>query len=743
MNPEKSDANVRAGRSYTNIGSFSIYLILSLIFFGRGLLGHFITMHIGVSEDPPLMMWFLVWWPHAIGTRINPMLTDAIWAPLGVNLAWETALPLLSLIAAPITLFLGPIAALNTLCLAAPPVSAWAAYILCRYVTRQYWPSLAGGYIFGFSPFIASHMTYAHLTLIWMGAPPLLCYFFLQRLNGDITARRFITSLTIVLVAQFLISHEIFATMTLFYGITLLLALGLISSDTRNRLWNLIRLVMISWTLSLLIVSPYLYCFFAYSFQRSPHWLGSNLSADALNLLVPAPSSELGLLSVFDRISGRFNTGFIGETAAYVGLPLFLIAAFFARSRRRELRAKLLVYCLAIIIICSLGPQLIFDGDVTRIHLPWALFQVPILNNAGTGRFMIYAFLLLAVVAALWLSDGRWSRTLRIGLGAVTIASLLPNLSAAYWVNPTDRVPFFTTGVYRRYLTKNETVLILPYGLRGESMYWQAQTHMYFRMAQGGSHAPGDFNVWPILTAFDTQSFMPNAREQLRSFIANHGVTAVIVTDQEYERWRSLLSGLQSNPIAIAGVHLYRLPVRATNASMPTLLSMRTDFDTRRFESAITGVQKYLTHGGSLSALSARNAVELGIIPLDSLIGPAEPYPFLRDPQYNWYRSPQFQYGLALFTIGDHEIAIGEAAWAPAVKALLAKYRPIANLSEIDLPDDYGPGAPPAYALGRFVMVFDRERLARAASLASSSPTGMKKAQVGSLERSSHDDSTH
>jgi hypothetical protein len=730
---------MRGRRAYSNVGSLLIYLILSFSFFGRGLLGHFTTTHIGVSEDPPLMMWFLVWWPHAIGSRINPMLTDAIWTPLGVNLAWETALPLLSLIAAPITYSIGPIASLNILCLLAPAISAWTAYLLCRYVTRQYWPSLAGGFIFGFSPFIASHMTYAHLTLIWMCIPPLVCYFSLQRFNGDITSRKFIILLTLALVAQFLISHEIFATMALFGGLALLLALGFTSDEVRNRLWDLLKLSIISWTLSLLIVSPYLYYFFAYGFQRAPHWLGSNLSADALNFLVPAPSNELGLMPVFDRLSGRFNTGFLGETTAYIGLPLLLITASFARSRWREFQVKLLVYFLAIILICSLGPTLIFRGDATRIRLPWALFQVPVLNNAGTGRFMIYAFLALAVVAALWLSDQRCSRTLRIGLGAVTIASLLPNLCAAFWVAPADRIPFFTTGVYRQYLAKNETVLILPYGIRGESMYWQAQTHMYFRMAQGGSHAPGDFNIWPILSAFEMQSFVPNAQEQLRAFIANHGVTAVIVTDQVYERWRPLLSALQTDPIAVAGVHLYRLPARNPNAPISTLLAMRTDFDSRRFESVITGVQNYLMHGGSIDTLSARNTVELGIIPPNSLIGPAEPYPFLRDPQHNWFRSPQFQYGMALFTTGDNEIAIGEAAWAPAVKGLLAKYRPIANLSEIDLPNENASGATPAYTLGRFVMVFDRQHLARAAMLASSLEDGPKVAQIGYLKRGSSD----
>jgi len=133
------------------------------------------------------MMWFLVWWPHAIGSGLNPMLTDAIWAPLGANLAWETALPLISIIAAPLTYSIGPVATLNILCLIAPALSAWTAFLLCRYITGKYWPSLTGGYIFGFSPFILGHMTYAHLDLLSACFVPLNCYFALQRFNRDIT----------------------------------------------------------------------------------------------------------------------------------------------------------------------------------------------------------------------------------------------------------------------------------------------------------------------------------------------------------------------------------------------------------------------------------------------------------------------------------------------------------------------------------------------------------------------------
>jgi hypothetical protein len=123
-------------RNYASAATLLIYLVLSVLFFGRALIGHFTALHIGVSEDPPLMMWFLVWWPHAIASRINPMLTGAIWAPRVVNLAWETAMPLLSLVAAPITNSFGPVAALNMLCLIAPAPEADIGPLLCHHEPR-------------------------------------------------------------------------------------------------------------------------------------------------------------------------------------------------------------------------------------------------------------------------------------------------------------------------------------------------------------------------------------------------------------------------------------------------------------------------------------------------------------------------------------------------------------------------------------------------------------------------------
>ena len=60
------------------------------------------------AGDPAQMSWFLAWTPFALGHGLNPFFTNYIDYPLGVNLASNTSVPLLGLLAAPVTLRAGP-----------------------------------------------------------------------------------------------------------------------------------------------------------------------------------------------------------------------------------------------------------------------------------------------------------------------------------------------------------------------------------------------------------------------------------------------------------------------------------------------------------------------------------------------------------------------------------------------------------------------------------------------------------
>src|SRR5438132_1425304 len=81
-----------------------------------------------------------------------------------------------SLALAPITVLAGPVVAYNLAALAAPALAGWGAFLLCRQVTRSFWPSVAGGYLFAFSSYEIGQMGAGHLNLTLVFALPLAAY---------------------------------------------------------------------------------------------------------------------------------------------------------------------------------------------------------------------------------------------------------------------------------------------------------------------------------------------------------------------------------------------------------------------------------------------------------------------------------------------------------------------------------------------------------------------------------------
>src|SRR5205085_9709503 len=137
----------------------------------------------------------------------NPMWMRAAWAPAGYRPARPTGAPRPSLVLAPVTRTAGPIAAYSTLPLLAAPSAATAAYLLGRHITGRWWPSLVGGWVFGFSTYEVAHVgLQVNLELIFL--VPIAVHLVLLRLQGAIAPRPFVAALTLVLVSQFLTSTE-------------------------------------------------------------------------------------------------------------------------------------------------------------------------------------------------------------------------------------------------------------------------------------------------------------------------------------------------------------------------------------------------------------------------------------------------------------------------------------------------------------------------------------------------------
>src|SRR5919197_709092 len=353
-----------------HLGALGLYVGIMLALFGPKILSH-LSDHLlagaidrGSINDASIYIWNLSWWPHAIGHAMNPFSTTAMWAPTGINLAGTTVIPLPSLVIAPVTLFFGPIVSFNLLSLLAPPTAAWTAYLLCRRIDAGFLPSVAGGFFFGFSSYEWLQTGGGHLNLSEIVFVPVCAYLVVRRLEGTIGPRAFTAGLTAALVAQFAISAEVFATMTIAGVLFGAIALVLNTRERRVQWYRTALLMVLSYLLALVVLSPYLYSLIARTqpvkpFPSLASWearapqLGSSLR----QFVVPGPLTQIA-----HGLGERLG---VVPSAWYLGIPLLaVVAVCFWRERRRTV-TKVLGVTFAALIVLSLGPAVRVGGIQT------------------------------------------------------------------------------------------------------------------------------------------------------------------------------------------------------------------------------------------------------------------------------------------------------------------------------------------------------------------------------------------
>ncbi|HUY20542.1 MAG TPA: hypothetical protein VMV15_15115 [Candidatus Binataceae bacterium] len=693
-------------RRAQSLVAFAIYLAIAIALLDRGLIGARVPQYLGTGTDPPMLMWFLKWWPYAIAHRLNPFWTHMVWAPMGVNLAWTTCVPLLAMVSAPIQSAFGLITAYNTLVTVAMPAAALCAFILCRRLTHAFWPSILGGYLFGFSPYMLGRAL-GHLSLLAVFPIPLIAIIALRRIAGEISARRYAAMLALMVVIEFLCAVELFATITVFGAVAILLAIWLFDAETRSRIAGLIAPTAVAYAISIALLSPYFYFLFARGIPHAPLWDPGRYSADLLNFVIPTTTAWIGAAHPAAAIAASFG-GYVQETGAYLGIPLIVLAEDFRRRNWATPAGKFLILLLLILLLAALGPALRIMGRET-FSLPWALMlKLPLISSALPARFMIYADLVIAIIGALWFAGGARSAATR-SLAAVAIAiSLFPNPHASFWTSPLELPAFFARGgAYRTELKPHELVLVLPFGQRGSSMYWQARTDMYFRMA-GGYTGPWPFV--PVLQFFYGGVDLPEAGDQLKAYLARFGVQAVVVDRQAplFPVWRRVLESLGIPPSRRDGFSVYKIPPEAFAAYgklSPVYLETRAV--SIRCDTILEAVAKYLAAGHNPAQLSPSVLKQQGLLPADWLIDTAP------DAYQDW----------GAFSADKGKIGIAVAGSYPAVKPLIDRYRDQAVEIFYPAPVRWTPASKPQRDLVKpLLLIFDRTRLVAAAEQLRSSP---------------------
>ncbi|HLI80928.1 MAG TPA: hypothetical protein VKV03_13160 [Candidatus Binataceae bacterium] len=607
-------------------GAFVAYLAASLMFFARVLPSHLADYYIGRNTDPSNYMWALAWWPYVLRHHVHPLLTKLIDAPIGTNLASAPApMPLIGIMMTPLTNAVGPIAAYNLISLLLPPLAAFAAFILCRKLCGSFLPALLVGFIFGFSPYVIGQLL-SHMNLLLIFPLPLAIYLAVSRAQENISRYRFIGLLTLVLSLQFLLVLEPFAMMPFVAGITLLVTLPFASEEDRGRILRLIPEIAAAYFVTALLMSPYLYFYFAYSHPTRPLWPSILYSADLLNFIVPTTTNAIGNLAPLEKISAQFP-GNIFEQGACIGIPLFAIAAIWRRRHRGELMPKLLLATVAVSCILALGPFLQVGGHAF-LPMPWLLVEkLPLIKGALPIRLTLYVFLALALIFAMWLCDPLTGPTEKAIGAFATMVMLMPNPAASFWASRVPLPEFFRDGSSRRLLTSNDVVLPLPFGQKGMATLWQASGGMNFRLVSGlNGLQPIEIRRWPVANVFFGSFDLPEPELQLKAFVANLGITAIVVdaSDPRAPQWRQLLSSLQVTPDEVGGILLYRINLgalrsyRAMNA-----IDLEQRADRARFEALLSATNRYFTNGGDPAALSVPALEAAGLFPAGWNFDPA------------------------------------------------------------------------------------------------------------------------
>ncbi|MDA8065404.1 MAG: hypothetical protein M0031_07880 [Thermaerobacter sp.] len=577
--------------------TFVGYLVVSFLYFGLPAAHSGINKgFIGYGSDPTIFIWSLAWWPYAILHGLNPIVSKVVWAPQGVNLAWATSIPGVSLIAAPLTMIVGPVASYNILTILAPALNGTSAYLLIRYISKSNVGAIIGGYIYGFSSFEVGQLL-GHMMMFINFPIPLLIYAFLKSVNGDIRKGIFITVAAALMALEFLISTELFASMCIFGGLALAVGMWLSSSEVKRRLMASSGLVGMSLALAMVIVSPLAY----YIITGAPHKIfnsPSEYSANLLNFIIPTPITLIGG-NVFGHLAHTFNSGDYAEGDAYIGVPLLAICAEYLRRNWHRRTVMGIFLGLIILIIFSLGPILHIGGHIIgALPMPWALFaMMPLIGEALPARFCIYIFLTVGIIVGLWIAENGSASLRRRGvIGLFALLFIMPNVEGFSSYTALNVPRFFQQQIYKHVLSHGENVVIIPYGNRGFSMVYQALSGFWFRMAGG------------YVTPLPPPSFRRNGalpllysaggkceRKYIPRFMRQFGVGAVIVSSRGNESYFQQALGEAGSKLGGVTVIPVTRGILAGATSGPGILET---CDQKEFEKLGIGVKRHLSHGG-------------------------------------------------------------------------------------------------------------------------------------------------
>jgi hypothetical protein len=439
-------------------------------------------------NDPMQMMWFLKWVPWQILHGHNPFTTDALFYPHGVSLVWNTLTPTLGIIAAPITLTVGPALSFAVLMTLGPPLTALTGFWWLRRYTTHPAPAAAGGLLLAFDPYMSGHLL-GHLNLVFAPLVPLMLMLAEDLLwRRPRSQRRTAVYLGLVTAAQLGISEELVLLAAVGSLVALVFALCVLRRPT-------VVALRMAWPGLLLAVGVFLAL--ASPLLVSQLFLAPTVTVDTSRFR--AVGADYAMASTRQLISpARPHESFLGvaENGVYLGSALIavLIVGIMLTVRRDRL-VRIATGTLVVLVLLTFG-----INGIPHLWLPWRLLvRLPALESVIPGRFAFGSFFVIAWLLSRWADQllaarrsvpTRWDRVVATGALVALAASLVPLIPRSVPSYPLPvGVSFFSSAQERALLPAGAPVLLLP-SSDARGMYYQQQADFRFRQSGGYALLP-------------------------------------------------------------------------------------------------------------------------------------------------------------------------------------------------------------------------------------------------------------
>jgi hypothetical protein len=548
------------------------YLLLSVIIWWNVWSGHPTSTATCECGDSSLFTWFLEWPAYAISHGLNPLYSTAMFHPEGANLLANTGELAFGVVLAPITWMFGPVATLNVALTLSPALSALAMFVLLRRWVSWSPAAFAGGLFYGFSPFILTNLTNAHLNFGAAMVLPLIVacldeLLIRQRRRPVVTG----VVLGLLVTLQFFLGTEALLMMAImgFTGAVLVVAYA--AWQHPEALRGHARYATVGLTSGLitgvvLLAYPVWFALAGPAHFSGPIWRAFNLRSGG---------TELGYLVIPESTSavrsglGLFALVYPGPhlSAQYFGIGVLAVLIGGFISWRRDRRLWLFGAIALVSIALSLGAQ-------KDSLLPWQLLSgLPLLDDVEPYRFILVTYLAVGVLLGL-IVDHTYQAVDRLreaptgghpGAPTAGIGSRLPPwagaaagviVAAIALVPPAaylaQNVPIRTEPVaiptwFRTvapHLSGDQVLLAFPapFTTWESAMTWQAVDRMHYAMVGGGGpgvvlaqtskEREGQSVIGAASFSFTAPMLKAGDVQAVRRALDGWGVTMVVLPDQ-------------------------------------------------------------------------------------------------------------------------------------------------------------------------------------------------------------------